>query len=300
MTVRTFKAAVRATGKCLPLPAELGRHSATVIVLHHQYDTIDRLGGKEALQWKKALPHIKFLLPEAPLTLEEPHKGLVWYNQKGFDDFGNPDPYDGLEDSITQINMLITSEVKAGLPRSRILLAGFSQGAAMALHAGLSPPRIPNKLEFTEANYGPLAGVLAIAGFLPFHDKFRFHEPYSSVPLLHCHSENDPMVPVAAARELADTLVNDFGMTNHTLKTFPHAGFHNQQMLDAGTAFIASCLPHDEAFIIPPKQPSKMSVKELKMLIAQHGQAQDTKGLLEKHEFVKVVEDLYTEHGIKI
>lgn len=83
-------------------------------------------------------------------------------------------------------------------------------------------------------------------------------------------------------------------MKNYDLRMYddvPHS--LNFQIRQDAQDFLAVRLPHDEAFIIKPKPPSEMSVKELKLSIRQYGLGSQAIGFTEKYEFVKLLEDYH-------
>lgn len=73
-------------------------------------------------------------------------------------------------ETVHQLNQLITAEVDAGIPAERIVLGGFSQGAAMSLLTGLSTER-------------KLGGVVVLSGWLPLKNKFK---------TVRCHCDKSP------------------------------------------------------------------------------------------------------------
>src|SRR5207342_2480113 len=89
-----------------------------------------------------------------------------------------------------QVEALITREVERGMPRARIVLAGFSQGGAITLHTGLRERE-------------PLAGLLALSTYLPLAER----DPASaSVPIFMAHGRVDPVIPLARAVSSRDRL----------------------------------------------------------------------------------------------
>ena len=90
---------------------------------------------------------------------------------------------------------LIERERAAGIRSERIVLAGFSQGGAIALQAGLRCPQ-------------PLAGILALSTYLPLAATLAAEAAPANqaVPILMCHGRHDPILPLALARQAFDTL----------------------------------------------------------------------------------------------
>jgi phospholipase/carboxylesterase len=127
------------------------------------------------------LPEYQFLFPDAPYTLS--YGGRMWYNLRGND-------YQGLTTSRQQlIDWLKSLESRTGVPLSRTILAGFSQGGAMTLDVGLTLP---------------LAGLVCLSGYL--HSKSELTRAKFSPPVLIAHGRQDQMVPLSAAQSARDSL----------------------------------------------------------------------------------------------
>ena len=92
----------------------------------------------------------------------------------------------GVRGSEIEIRALIESQTEGGLASGDIVLAGFSQGGAMALHTGLRYP-------------GTLAGVLALSSYLPLAGTLDVERERSNdqTPLFLGHGTEDPVVPLA-------------------------------------------------------------------------------------------------------
>ena len=103
-------------------------------------------------QW----PALRFVFPHAPLrpvTINGGMRMRAWYDIVGMD-FATRAEAAGVEESIAQVEALIARESERGTPPSRLLLAGFSQGGAIALATGLRRRQ-------------PLAGLVALSTYLP-------------------------------------------------------------------------------------------------------------------------------------
>ncbi len=111
------------------IPAR-SKHSATVIVLHGLGDSG---AGWSSVAGQLDMPWVKFIFPSAaprPVTINGGAMCPAWADIKGL----SPDSPEDVEGSLatrTLIHSLITSEVSSGVPASRIVIGGFSQGAAM-------------------------------------------------------------------------------------------------------------------------------------------------------------------------
>jgi phospholipase/carboxylesterase len=101
----------------------------------------------------------------------------------------------GVEQSIRQVEALIAREAARGVPASRLVLAGFSQGGAITLAAGLRR---------TE----PLAGLIALSAYLPMIERAASDTTAQAVgqPLFMGHGAQDPVVPYAAGEYSAAAL----------------------------------------------------------------------------------------------
>lgn len=124
---------------------------------------------------------------------------------------------DGIEESRATIMKLIaeetaTGEGKPGLAASRIALAGFSQGGAMSLFVGLNYPQT-------------LAGMVVLSGYLPLPDSVKPTAEALATPLLHCHGDEDGVVPLAYGRDAHDR-VKTMGVKDPQFKVYeglPHS-----------------------------------------------------------------------------
>lgn len=136
------------------------------------------------------LPAIRFVFPSAammPVTVNNGYVMRSWYDIKGVD-LVNREDEAGLRASQLQIEALIAREKARGIPASRIILAGFSQGCAMTLQTGLRHPET-------------LAGLLCLSGYLPLAPKTAAeHTPQSlATPVFMAHGSQDGVVPIARA-----------------------------------------------------------------------------------------------------
>jgi len=159
--------------------------NATVIWLHglgadgHDFEPIvPQLGLPDDLAVRFLFPHA----PSMPVTLNGGYIMPAWYDIQQ-NDLGIAHDHDGILRSAKNIQMLIEQEQMRGIPASRIILAGFSQGAAMALHIGLRQ---------TEA----LAGIMALSGYLLLPDQTaQWTQAAIATPILIAHGIHDPVVP---------------------------------------------------------------------------------------------------------
>jgi len=106
------------------------------------------------------------------------------------------------------------------------------------------------------------------------------------------------VVKPAWAERSRDKLLAD-GLLNYELKMYSGVGHSlSMDIMRAASGFIGRCLPHDEAFIVKPKHPRLLSVKELKEAVRNLGLSSKAVGFTEKSEFINLVLQYYEENGI--
>nr|WP_314634720.1 alpha/beta hydrolase [uncultured Janthinobacterium sp.] len=147
----------------------------------------------------RGCPGIRFIFPSAgtmPVTINNGYVMRAWYDILVSDLVRREDEA-GLRASQQQIEALIEREKARGIPASRIILAGFSQGCAMTLQTGLRHPE-------------PLAGLMCLSGYLPLADKTALERTPASLqtPIFMAHGTADPVVPIARAQQSRDLLTS--------------------------------------------------------------------------------------------
>ena len=143
------------------------------------------------------LPGIRFVFPHAktmPVTINGGYVMRAWYDITGAELTRREDE-GGLRASQRDVEALIAREKERGIPASRIILAGFSQGCAMTLQTGL---RHPEKL----------AGMLCLSGYLPLATVVgnERNEVGLSTPIFMAHGRQDHVVPFLRAEQSRDAL----------------------------------------------------------------------------------------------
>jgi phospholipase/carboxylesterase len=139
------------------------------------------------------LPEYQFIFPNAPYPYPYSAIGRAWY------DLRTENMYEGLTESRQQlIDWLQSLESSTGVPLSRTILSGFSQGGAMTLDVGL-------KL--------PLAGLVVMSGYL--HPGAETTDQSNLPPTLIMHGTKDEAVPLQAAIKARDTLKSLGVMTEY-------------------------------------------------------------------------------------
>lgn len=161
--------------------------------------------GADAHDFEPIIPYLqippslglRFIFPNAPIRPVTVNSGMqmrAWYDILGLDIPRIEDPA-GVRESERIILELMEREKERGIPFDRLVLAGFSQGGAIALHTGL---RYPEKL----------AGILALSCYIPLAgtlEKER-HPANQDIPIFLAHGTQDPMVPVHYGRATAQQL----------------------------------------------------------------------------------------------
>ncbi|HUG35325.1 MAG TPA: alpha/beta hydrolase [Candidatus Limnocylindrales bacterium] len=144
-----------------------------------------------------ATPAIRFVFPHAPMRPVTVNQGYVmraWYDIR-IDNGVRREDEPGVRESQRAIEALVARERERGIPPGRIVLAGFSQGGAMALHTGL---RAPDRL----------AGIMALSCSLPLAGQLAAEASPANrdVPIFMAHGTDDEMIPMARATSARETL----------------------------------------------------------------------------------------------
>ena len=140
--------------------------------------------------------NVRYVFPNAPQIPVTINMGLImraWYDVTGVDRRG--DDAKRIRQSTGWINELVVREVERGVAANRIVLAGFSQGGAMALFAGLRYP-------------ATLAGVMCLSGYLLLQDALSAEasDASRSVAIFQAHGTQDLVVPYELGRGSCDLL----------------------------------------------------------------------------------------------
>ena len=144
-------------------------------------------------------PAARYVFPHAPtmpVTINDGFVMRAWYDIRTAD-LAQREDERTIRASQQAVEELIGREVQRGIPPRRIVLAGFSQGAAIALQTGLRQAE-------------PLAGLIALSGYLPLADRLAAerHAASAGVPVLMAHGTDDPVVPIARAIHSRDLLAS--------------------------------------------------------------------------------------------
>ncbi len=137
---------------------------------------------------------VRFVFPHAPMRPITINGGMVmrgWYDiMPGKDGF--IENSDDIRDASDLIRSLIEQEQERGIPASRIILAGFSQGGAVAIYTGLGLEQ-------------PLAGIMALSTYVPMIDSAEnwMSASAKSVPVFQAHGQFDPLIALNRAEKSA-------------------------------------------------------------------------------------------------
>jgi phospholipase/carboxylesterase len=140
---------------------------------------------------------IRFVFPHAPVRPVTINNGMpmrAWYDILSLSRMDKQD-VDGIRDSERIVRGFIQRERDAGIPAGRIVIAGFSQGGAIALHTAL---RYPQRL----------AGLLPLSTYLPLNDRLAAEADSANrdLPILMCHGDFDPVLPYVLGESSAEIL----------------------------------------------------------------------------------------------
>jgi phospholipase/carboxylesterase len=170
---------------------------ATMLVLHGLgADGHDFVPFCDELELAAVGP-MRFVFPHAPIrpvTINGGYRMRAWYDILGTETQRREDEA-GLRQSLQSVEALLAREKERGIPASRIVLAGFSQGCAMALLTGLRHSE-------------RLAGIVGMSGYLPLRDKTEAERSPANadLPIFMGHGQFDPMIEIARAQVARDAL----------------------------------------------------------------------------------------------
>jgi phospholipase/carboxylesterase len=142
-------------------------------------------------------PALRFVFPHAPVRPVTINGGMpmrAWYDIRDMD-LSNRADAEGVAQSVAQVEALIAREAGRGIPASRVLLAGFSQGGAITLAAGVRRRE-------------PLAGLIALSTYLPLGQAtVQAMDPAARAqPVFMAHGMHDPVVPYTGGKRSRDAL----------------------------------------------------------------------------------------------
>jgi phospholipase/carboxylesterase len=141
---------------------------------------------------------VRFIFPHAPyrpVTINNGYVMRAWYDIKALALQAQED-IEGVRASQVLTHALIQQQLEQGIAANKIVIAGFSQGGAIALQTAL---RYPQRL----------AGVMALSTYLPLRDSFaaELNAANRDLPILMCHGRQDPVVPLMLGELSREALV---------------------------------------------------------------------------------------------
>lgn len=148
--------------------------------------------GADGNDFAPLVPHltppvaVRFVFPHAPqipVTINGGMRMPAWYDILSMS-LGREVDEQQLRNSAAAVHQLIEREIERGIPAENILLAGFSQGGAVAYEAALTYPK-------------RLRGLLALSTYLATHQSITPHAANNDIPILVQHGSQDPVVPEA-------------------------------------------------------------------------------------------------------
>ncbi len=148
--------------------------------------------GADGHDFEPIVPHLdiqtplRFVFPHAPVrpvTLNGGMEMRAWYDILGLDRTAAQDEA-GIQESAAQTHQLLQREVERGIPWEKIVLAGFSQGGAIALYHSV-------RIQHT------LAGVMALSTYMPIESSFESQRQQENIdtPFFVAHGQYDPVLP---------------------------------------------------------------------------------------------------------
>jgi phospholipase/carboxylesterase len=178
---------------------ETGPHPQwTVLMLHGLGDSGHGWAPVAPQLVRPGWPAVRFVFPHAPEQPVTVNGGLrmpAWYDILDLENIDSRADEAGVLRSAAQVEALIDREAERGVPRSRLILAGFSQGGAIAMAVALANPK-------------PLAGLVALSTYLPMPDRLtgEDHPPHPLPPVFMAHGRQDQVLPHRAGEAAAEHL----------------------------------------------------------------------------------------------
>lgn len=193
---------------CLEIESSSEKSSHSIIWLHglgadgHDFEPIvDEL--KLAHPFRFIFPHA----PEMPVTINNGMRMPAWYDLKS-EQIVNQQDEAGIRKSQQSLLALIEREIERGIKSQNIILAGFSQGGAIALHTGLRYEK-------------PLAGIMGLSTYLPLLNTVEneINKANSNTSIFLAHGNYDQVIPLQLA-STTNACLHKFNYSSE-LKTYP-------------------------------------------------------------------------------
>jgi phospholipase/carboxylesterase len=143
---------------------------------------------------------IRFVFPHAAVrsvTINNGYEMRAWYDIKALA-LSGPEDDAGIRESDLRVRQYVSREIKSGIAAERIVIAGFSQGGAIALQTGL---RYPERL----------AGIMALSTYLPLRGSLgaELSDHARTLPILMCHGRSDNVVPIVLGSMSRDVMLQN-------------------------------------------------------------------------------------------
>ena len=198
------------------------QHKTTIIWMHGLGDSGF---GHESIAQQMNFPDdlgITYIFPHAPSIPVTINGGMVmpaWYDILE-NDISRKIDESGIEESSVKISQIIQGEIESGILPKNIMVAGFSQGGAVALHTALKYPV-------------PLGGVIAMSTYLgaPSVLTASTSQINQFIPIFWGHGTLDPVVPLSLAQESISTLKKSGYTVSYKAYQMEHS-IHPQEILD--------------------------------------------------------------------
>ncbi|CCH45046.1 Acyl-protein thioesterase 1 [Wickerhamomyces ciferrii] len=188
--------------------------TASVIIVHGLGDSGD--GWKflaDLARGSNEFDHINFVFPNAPtipITANQGYEMPGWFDLYQFGTSGGRKDVDGYLKSLKVLNSYVKEQIDLGVKPERIIIGGFSQGAALALGALAT-------FDFK------VAGFLIFSGFMPVGDKVKelFNPANIETPVFQGHGDIDPIINKSYADE-THQFFKDLGYKNYNYNIYPN------------------------------------------------------------------------------
>ncbi|SLM33306.1 acyl-protein thioesterase 1 [Lasallia pustulata] len=220
----------------LVVPA-LKKHTATVIMAHGLGDSgAGWVSLAENWRRRGKFEEVAFIFPNAPAIPITVNFGMHmpgWYDITTFSDLAQAHDEPGILRSREYFNTLIKSENEKGIPSTRIVLGGFSQGGAISIFTGLTCPT-------------KLAGIFSLSGYLLMQGKIKELIPAENLnkdtPIFMAHGDKDQVVRYEWGQKTAQIL-KDWGwkVDFKTYKNLVHSA--DPEEIDDLEAYLKEKLP---------------------------------------------------------
>jgi phospholipase/carboxylesterase len=156
---------------------------------------------------------LRFVFPHAPVrpvTMNNGYPMRAWFDIVKIG-VNQPRDVEGMQASQSMVEELIARENQRGIPTARIVLAGFSQGGAVALFTGLQHP-------------DKLAGIMALSTWLPAEEglDIKLSSGNAATPILYCHGSQDPVVPLILGAQTRNWLTQQGCVVTWHTYPMPH------------------------------------------------------------------------------